>query len=149
MKSVCVVAVYTVCILMLLSCWPGMYWIWAYVERPLSAVSEWVGLSTDLDPEVTGSKFLRNVARKAHVNTAEATETNSTTTKKCNKVQALQFIFQVNCIFKKSPVNKIVNNAPSFLIFYYFLFFRRCYIFPPVCRISNLTQLFQHDQIQF
>jgi len=32
MKSVHVVAVYTVCMLTLLSCWPGMYWIWVWVE---------------------------------------------------------------------------------------------------------------------
>jgi len=32
MKPVCVVAVYTVCMLILLSWWPGMYWVWVCVE---------------------------------------------------------------------------------------------------------------------
>jgi len=32
MKSVCVVAVYTNYLLMLLSCWPGMYWVCVCVE---------------------------------------------------------------------------------------------------------------------
>jgi len=33
MKSVSVVAVYTVCTLMLLSCWTGMYRVWVCVEQ--------------------------------------------------------------------------------------------------------------------
>ena len=149
MKSLTVVAVYTVYMLMLLSCWPGTYWVWVHVELPLSSLSKWVGLSTHLGPEVIGSKFLRNVARNAHVNTAEITEANSSTTNKC-KFQALPFTFQVKCIFKKKKtVNKIGKNIPSFLIVYLYLFSRRCYIPPPVYRISNLTLLYQHDQIHF
>ena len=50
------------------------------VDLPLSSLSQWVGLSTHLDPEVRGNNFLRNVARKSHMNTAETTE--ATTSKR-------------------------------------------------------------------
>ena len=32
MKSICVVAIYIICVLMLLSCLPGTYWVWVFVE---------------------------------------------------------------------------------------------------------------------
>lgn len=89
------------------------------------------------------------MARKAYVNTAETTEATTSTTKKY-KFQALQFTFKVNWIFRKSPAGKMGNEPlPPFLFFYFYLFFRRFYVFPLVCPIGNLTLLYQQDQIYF